>query len=56
MCNVPKSWGIEDYPDIATRTYYDEQMELRQRANPGIEPDMIDVMAGLQHKGKRATF
>jgi alpha-glucosidase len=52
MANVPKSWGIEDYPDVASITFYEEIKANRKKENPGLEPDMSDIVAGLQHKAR----
>lgn len=52
MGNVPHEWGIEEYLDVATQTWYNEELELR-RARQGIEnPDMSDAMKGLQRKAR----
>lgn len=52
MGNVPKSWTIEDYPDIATKTYWDEVKSARSKKEGTEDPDMSDVLAGLQLKAR----
>lgn len=52
MGNVPREWGIEEYLDVATHAWYNEELELR-RARQGVQdPDMSDAMRGLQRKAR----
>lgn len=52
MGNVPKTWSLEDYPDVATHSFYNEILEQRRAKDPSKEPDMSDIMAGLQKKAR----
>ncbi|EIN06497.1 glycoside hydrolase family 13 protein [Punctularia strigosozonata HHB-11173 SS5] len=48
MKNFPRSWGIEEYKDVASQNYY----QKRKKAGPGVEIDMSDVVDGLQKKAR----
>jgi len=50
MKNVPKSWGIEEYKDIASINYY--KRILKERLEDGKGSDMSDVMGWLQRKAR----
>jgi len=52
MANLPKEWPIEEYKDIASQNYYEEELELRKRAQGTEHPDMSDIMDGLQRKAR----
>jgi len=50
MANVPKSWGIEEYKDVASLIYYNRI--LKERTERGESTDMSDILSGLQKKGR----
>ncbi|KAG9121511.1 hypothetical protein FRC07_002493 [Ceratobasidium sp. 392] len=50
--NVPRSWPLEEYKDMAIQNFYREELEHRKQAL-GIEnPDMTDVMDGVNRKAR----
>ncbi|KAG8704251.1 hypothetical protein FRC08_002344 [Ceratobasidium sp. 394] len=49
--NVPRSWPIEEYKDVCTINFYQEELERRTRS--GIKsPDMSEVMDGINRKAR----
>ncbi|CAE6450622.1 unnamed protein product [Rhizoctonia solani] len=49
--NVPREWGIEEYKDVATINFYNEELSLRKGS--GVEkPDMSDIMDGINRKAR----
>ncbi|KAJ6539974.1 glycoside hydrolase family 13 protein [Mycena vulgaris] len=52
--NFPRAWGIEEYKDVASRNWYQEILEKRQRESGKEEDevDMSDVLDGLQKKAR----
>ncbi|ORX36241.1 alpha amylase [Kockovaella imperatae] len=50
MANIPPSWSIEEYKDVASQAYYHEEYEIRKK--DGQTPDMSDVMHALQCKSR----
>ncbi|KAF9482985.1 glycoside hydrolase family 13 protein [Pholiota conissans] len=50
--NFPRSWGIEEYKDVASINYWNRILAQR-RASTGLdEPDMSDVLDGFQKKAR----
>ncbi|KAK0947534.1 hypothetical protein LTR29_001142 [Friedmanniomyces endolithicus] len=52
MANLPKDWPIEEYIDIASQTYYAEELAIRKSKTGHSNPDMSDIMDGLQRKAR----
>jgi alpha-glucosidase len=52
MKNFPRSWGIEEYKDVATINYWKLIMERRKKESDGKEIDMSDVLDGAQKKAR----
>ncbi|KAB5593548.1 Glycoside hydrolase family 13 protein [Ceratobasidium theobromae] len=49
--NVPRSWPIEEYKDVATINFYEEEFEKRKKAGSQ-NPDMTDIMDGINRKAR----
>lgn len=52
LANLPASWGIEEYKDIATQKYFTDELEARQKIQGSSQPDMSDVWNSLQRKAR----
>lgn len=52
MKNIPKSWDLNEYKDIATKNFWNQVLETRQRASGKEDVDMSDVLDGLQRKAR----
>nr|XP_031863804.1 uncharacterized protein CI109_000446 [Kwoniella shandongensis]KAA5530876.1 hypothetical protein CI109_000446 [Kwoniella shandongensis] len=52
MANLPVEWPIEEYKDIASQTYYYEELEARKAKHNTETPDMSDVMDGIRRKAR----
>lgn len=52
QANIPPSWGLEEYKDIASQQFYAEEMRARQEQHGTGKPDMSDVWDCLQHKAR----
>ncbi|KZT55102.1 glycoside hydrolase family 13 protein [Calocera cornea HHB12733] len=52
MINLPKEWGIEEYQDVATKNWYSEALEKRQKETGQKNPDMSGIMAGIHRKAR----
>jgi len=52
MKNFPRSWGIEEYKDVATINYWESIMEQRKKGSDGKEIDMSDILDGAQKKAR----
>ncbi|KAK3704664.1 hypothetical protein LTR37_013763 [Vermiconidia calcicola] len=52
QANLPRSWGIEEYKDIASQAYFSEELASRRVKQPKHDPDMSDVWDGLQRKAR----
>ncbi|THV01321.1 glycoside hydrolase family 13 protein [Dendrothele bispora CBS 962.96] len=50
--NAPRSWKIEDYPDVASQNWYKKVFEERRKTTGEDHPDMDDVMEGLHMKAR----
>ncbi|KAF7345695.1 Glycoside hydrolase family 13 protein [Mycena venus] len=52
--NFPRSWGIEEYKDVASQNFYHEILAKRRRESGGDEDtiDMSDILDGLQKKAR----
>ncbi|KAJ7453346.1 glycoside hydrolase family 13 protein [Mycena galericulata] len=50
--NFPRSWGIEEYKDVASQNWYHEVLENRQRESGKDDVDMSDILDGLQKKAR----
>ncbi|KAJ7669661.1 glycoside hydrolase family 13 protein [Mycena rosella] len=50
--NFPRSWGIEEYKDVATQNWYHAILEKRQRESGKDDVDMSDILDGLQKKAR----
>ncbi|KAG8688357.1 hypothetical protein FRC09_012945 [Ceratobasidium sp. 395] len=49
--NVPRSWPLQEYKDLATINLYREELERRKKSGEA-EPDMTDVMDGINRKAR----
>ncbi|KAG9080077.1 hypothetical protein FRC06_007100 [Ceratobasidium sp. 370] len=49
--NVPRSWSIEEYKDVCTINFYQEELERRTKAGTKIL-DMSEVMDGINRKAR----
>lgn len=52
MANLPKSWGIEEYEDIATQEYYSEELEAERKKQATSDPDMSEVWDNIRRKAR----
>jgi len=52
MINMPRSWSIEEYKDVATQNYYAEILEERRAKSGNEEPNMDDIMDGLRMRAR----
>ncbi|KLO11209.1 glycoside hydrolase family 13 protein [Schizopora paradoxa] len=52
MANVPTSWGIEEYKDVASLVYYNQILRERTERAKGGAVDMSDILSALQKKGR----
>ncbi|KAL7415802.1 glycoside hydrolase family 13 protein [Mrakia frigida] len=50
--NVPRSWGEEEYKDIATRNYWNSVLEERRSKTGEENPDMSDILAQCRQKSR----
>ncbi|KAF8338323.1 alpha-glucosidase, partial [Cantharellus anzutake] len=50
MANVPPSWGIEEYKDVATQSYWKAILEKRRENSEN--PDMSDILKDLRKKAR----
>ncbi|CUA71399.1 maltase MalT [Rhizoctonia solani] len=49
--NVPREWTIDEYKDVATINFYNEELQVRKGS--GVDkPDMSDVMDGINRKAR----
>ncbi|QRW06432.1 alpha-amylase [Ceratobasidium sp. AG-Ba] len=49
--NVPRSWPLEEYKDVATVNLYREELERRKKAGAA-NPDMTDILDGINRKAR----
>lgn len=52
MANLPSSWNIDEYKDIASQEYYAEEMEARRQKEATSQPDVSDLWNNLQRKAR----
>ncbi|KAF8797493.1 glycoside hydrolase family 13 protein [Phlegmacium glaucopus] len=51
--NFPRSWGIEEYKDIASQKFWNRILENRRKdSGNGGEVDMSDILDGFQKKAR----
>ncbi|KAJ3508373.1 hypothetical protein NLJ89_g5789 [Agrocybe chaxingu] len=50
--NFPRSWGIEEYKDIASLNYWNRILEGKKKDSGGEEIDMSNVLDGFQKKAR----
>jgi len=50
--NFPRSWGIEEYKDIASQNYWNKILEQRKKEANGKDVDMTDVLDDFQRKAR----
>ncbi|KAI6165427.1 glycoside hydrolase family 13 protein [Pisolithus thermaeus] len=50
--NFPRSWGIEEYKDVATQNYYNLIKVQRQNAEGKEDVDMSDLLDHFQQKAR----
>ncbi|KAF5344793.1 hypothetical protein D9758_014424 [Tetrapyrgos nigripes] len=50
--NAPRSWGIENFLDVASRNWYDKILEQRRKSTGEANPNMDDIMEGIHMKAR----
>ncbi|KAF8990723.1 glycoside hydrolase family 13 protein [Cyathus striatus] len=50
--NFPRSWGVEEYKDVATINYWNQMLEKRRKETGEEHPDMSDVLDGFAKKAR----
>ncbi|KAJ8091764.1 hypothetical protein PM082_020999 [Marasmius tenuissimus] len=50
--NAPRSWGIEEYKDVATRNFWEKILTQRRREQGKDDVKMDDVLDGIQMKAR----
>ncbi|KAF7974157.1 hypothetical protein HWV62_13271 [Athelia sp. TMB] len=50
--NFPRSWGIEEYKDVASINYWNLILDQRKQESGGKEVDMSDILDGMQKKAR----
>jgi len=50
--NFPRSWGIEEYKDVASQNYWNKILEQRKKEANGEDVDMSDVLDDFQRKAR----
>ncbi|KAF8148638.1 glycoside hydrolase family 13 protein [Crassisporium funariophilum] len=50
--NFPRSWGIEEYKDVASQNYWNRILERRRKQSGHEDVDMSDVLDGFQKKAR----
>ncbi|KAJ7581855.1 glycoside hydrolase family 13 protein [Mycena floridula] len=50
--NFPRSWGIEEYKDVASQNYWNKVLKRRQQESGKDDVDMEDVLDGFQKKAR----
>ncbi|RDB27402.1 Alpha-glucosidase [Hypsizygus marmoreus] len=50
--NFPRSWGIEEYKDVASQNHWKQVLEKRREETGREDPDMSDVLDGYQRKAR----
>ncbi|KAF8953558.1 glycoside hydrolase family 13 protein [Flammula alnicola] len=50
--NFPRSWGIEEYKDVASLNYWNKILSQRQRSTGTKDQDMSDILDGFQKKAR----
>jgi oligo-1,6-glucosidase len=52
MRNFPRSWGLEEYKDVATINFYNGELERRRKNTGRADVNMEDVLDGFQRKAR----
>jgi len=50
MANVPEHWGIEEYKDVATQSYWTSVLSERKKNSSN--PDMSDILSDIRIKAR----
>ncbi|KAF8883819.1 glycoside hydrolase family 13 protein [Infundibulicybe gibba] len=50
--NFPRSWGIEEYKDVASQNYWNQVLEQRKKQSGSEDVDMSDVLDNFQRKAR----
>ncbi|KAJ2933230.1 hypothetical protein H1R20_g3817, partial [Candolleomyces eurysporus] len=50
--NFPRTWGIEEYKDIASQNYWNKILSKRTNESGGAEVDMSDVLGDFAKKAR----
>ncbi|PFH46341.1 glycoside hydrolase family 13 protein [Amanita thiersii Skay4041] len=50
--NFPRSWGLEEYKDVATQNYWNKILQLRREEQGKQDVEMSDVMDDLAKKAR----
>ncbi|KAH8705076.1 putative alpha-glucosidase/alpha-amylase [Talaromyces proteolyticus] len=48
----PQSWSIEDYQDVETINWYQEEYDKRKKENGGREPDMTSALKAIRLRSR----
>ncbi|KAI0777898.1 glycoside hydrolase family 13 protein [Irpex lacteus] len=52
MANFSRTWGLEEYKDVATINFWKQELEKRQKEQGKTDVDMEDVLDGFQRKAR----
>ncbi|KAF7324556.1 Glycoside hydrolase family 13 protein [Mycena kentingensis (nom. inval.)] len=52
MRNFPRTWGLEEYKDVASNNYYNEILTKRRLEQGREDVDMSDILDGMQMKAR----
>lgn len=52
IINLPKEWGIEEYPDVVSCMHYAQEKAKKRRATGNADPDMSDVVRDINIKAR----
>lgn len=50
--NAPRTWGIEEYLDVATKNFWNNILTQRRRETGKEDVDMEDILDGIQMKAR----
>lgn len=52
LCNVPRSWGEEEYKDIETIQFLEGEREHRRKTTGETDPDITEVIKGIRQTAR----
>lgn len=50
--NFPRTWGIEEYKDVASQNYWHKILAKRKEESPGVEIDTSDILDDFAKKAR----